>query len=157
MKGSIFVEIKKCLSCHACELACAIEHSASKDLVRAIHEDPLPASRVRVELVEGGSVPLQCRHCEDAPCVSVCPRKAIEKLGPGQPVIIDEEKCTGCKFCVAACPFGVVVVPSGRKLAVKCNLCPQRVKEGMEPACVSACPSGAMCFGTGDESQEDQT
>ena len=157
MKGSIFVQIEKCLSCHSCELACAIEHSDSKTLVQANQEDPPPVARVYVEDIEGTPVPLQCRHCEDAPCVSVCPRKAIEKLGPGQSVIIDAEKCTGCNFCVAACPFGVVVVSGDPKVAIKCDLCPQRIKEGLEPACVSACPSGAICFGTGDESQEDQT
>jgi carbon-monoxide dehydrogenase iron sulfur subunit len=157
MKGSIFVELRKCLACHSCELACAVEHSASKDLVQALQEDPPPVARVYVEDIDGTGVPLQCRHCEDAPCVSVCPRKAIEKLGSGQSVIIDAEKCTGCNFCVAACPFGVVVVPDDRKTAVKCDLCPQRIKEGLEPACVSVCPNGALCFGTGDELQGDQT
>ena len=157
MKGSIYVQIDKCLSCHSCELACALEHSQSKDLVQAIQEDPPPVARVHVQHIEGAGVPVQCKHCEDAPCVSVCPREAIEKLGPAQPVIIDPEKCTGCNFCVAACPFGVVVVPSDRKIAVKCDLCPQRIKEGLEPACVSACPSGAMCFGAAEELQEEET
>ena len=157
MKGSIYVELRKCLACRSCELACAIEHSQSKELVKAIHEDPPPVARVYVEEIGGTGVPLQCRHCEDAPCVSVCPRKAIEQLGPGQPVIIDAEKCTGCKFCVAVCPFGVVVVPGDRKVAIKCDLCPQRVKDGLQPACVDACPSGAMCFGMAEQLQEEET
>ena len=151
MKGSIFVQIKKCLSCHSCELACAVEHSASRDLVRAIHEDPPPAPRVRLEQVEGASIPLQCRHCEDAPCVTVCPSGAIEKLGPEQAVIIHEDKCIGCKFCIAVCPFGVVNLRSDGKVALKCDLCLSRTEEGLPPACVTACPSGALCFLTAEE------
>ena len=153
MKGSIYVELSKCLSCHSCELACALEHSKSKELAKAIYEeDPPPVARVWVEAIEGAAVPLQCRHCEDAPCVTICPCGAIEKLGPGQPVIIDQEKCTGCKFCVAACPFGVVVLRDDGKVAIKCDLCPQRTKEGIEPACVknlirlSALPGSGSFF-----------
>ena len=157
MKGRIYVELGKCMSCHSCEFACALEHSQSKQLAKAIHEDTPPVARVYVEDIEGTPVALQCRHCEDPPCVSVCPREAIEKLGPGQAVLIDEEKCTGCKFCVAACPFGMVALQEHRKLAIKCDLCPRRANEGLEPACVDACPSGALCFGTAEQLQEDQT
>ncbi len=84
MKGSIYVELSKCLSCHSCELACALEHSQSKELAQAIHEDPPPVARVRVEQVEGAAIPLQCRHCEDAPCVTICPSGAIESWGPSR-------------------------------------------------------------------------
>ena len=149
MKGSIYVELGKCMSCHSCEFACALEHSQSKELPKAIHEDPTPAARVHVEDIGGVGVSLQWQHCEDAPCVSVCPRQAIEKLGPGQPVIIDEEKCTGCKFCVAACPFGAVALRDGdKKIAIKCDLCLELLKQGLAPACVSACPTGARGLGT---------
>ena len=146
MKGSIYVELRKCLACHSCELACAVEHSASKDLVQAIQEDPPPVARVRLEQVEGASIPLQCRHCEDAPCVTICPCGAIEKLGPEQAVIIHEDKCIGCKFCIAVCPFGVVTLRSDGKVALKCDLCLARTEEGLLPACVTACPSGALRF-----------
>lgn len=151
MKGSIYVELKKCLACHSCELACAIEHSRSKELVQALQEDPPPTSRVRLEQVEGAAIPLQCRHCEDAPCVAVCPSGAIEKLGPEQAVIIHEDKCIGCKFCIAVCPFGVVTLRSDGKVALKCDLCLARSEEGLLPACVTACPSGALRFLSADE------
>ncbi len=157
MKGKVYFELGKCMSCHSCELACALEHSQSKELVKAIGEDPPPVARVHVEDIEGVGVSVQCRHCEDAPCVSVCPREAIEKLGPGEAVLIDEEKCTGCKFCVAACPFGAVIVSAEAKVALKCDLCPARAKEGQEPACVDACPSGALCFGTAKELPKTHT
>ena len=157
MKSSINVEIEKCVSCHACELACALEHSKSKELAKSVYDDPAPLARVHVENVEGIGVPVLCRHCEDAPCISVCPHGAIERLGPGQAVVIDEEKCTGCNFCVAACPFGVVALRADDKVAIKCDLCPQRVKDGLQPACVSACPSGALSFGTAGQLQEAQS
>ena len=151
MKGSIYVELSKCLSCHSCELACALEHSESKKLAKAIYEDPAPVARVRLEQVEGTAIPLQCRHCEDAPCVIICPSGAIEKLGPEQAVIIHEDKCIGCKFCIAVCPFGVVDLRSDGKVALKCDLCLSRTEEGLQPACVTACPSGALRFLSAEE------
>lgn len=151
MKGSIYVELRKCLACKACEFACAVEHSASRDIVEAIHEDPQPVPRVRLEEVEGMAIPLQCRHCEDAPCVAICPTGAIEKLGPEQAVIIHDEKCIGCKFCVAVCPFGVVTLRKDGKVALKCDLCLLRTEEGLLPACVTGCPTGAMKFMTAEE------
>lgn len=151
MKGSIYVDLTRCLACKACEFGCAVEHSASKDMVEAIHEDPPPVPRVRLEQVEGTAIPLQCRHCEDAPCVAICPTGAIEKLGPEQAVIIHEDKCIGCKFCVAVCPFGVVTLRKDGRVALKCDLCLLRTEEGLLPACVTACPTGAMKFLTAEE------
>ena len=151
MKGSVYVDVAKCLACKACEFACTVEHSASKDLVEATGENPRPIPRVRLEAVEGVAIPLQCRHCEDAPCVAICPAGAIEKLGPDEAVIIHEDKCIGCKFCVAVCPFGVVTLRKGGKVALKCDLCLLRTEEGLLPACVEACPTGAMKFLTAEE------
>lgn len=151
MKGSIYVELKKCLSCHSCELACAVEHSASKELVPAIYEDPPPVARIRLEQVEGTAIPLQCQHCEDAPCVAVCPTGAIEKLGPEQAVLIHEDKCIGCRFCIAVCSFGVMTLRRDGKVVLKCDLCVGRTEEGLLPACVTACPTGALQFLTTEE------
>lgn len=105
-KGNLYLEINRCLGCRSCEIACAIEHSKSKEIFAAITEEPRPTARVRVEAVEDMAIPLQCRHCEDAPCVTICPTEALTKVGPEQPVIIFEEKCIGCKLCVMICPFG---------------------------------------------------
>lgn len=145
-KGTIYVELSKCLACRSCEFACAVEHSASKDLVKALYEDPVPVPRVSLEQVEGAAVPLQCRHCEDAPCIVICPTGAIEKLGPEQAVLIHEEKCIGCKFCIAVCPFGVVSLRQDGKVALKCDLCVQLTEQDLLPACVTACPTGALKF-----------
>ena len=147
----LFVDVSRCLACKSCELACAVEHSASKDLVAAIKEEPRPTSRVKVEAAQEAAVPLQCRHCEDAPCVTICPTKAIEKLGLNQPVLIKDERCIGCKFCVMVCPFGVITLRGDGKVALKCDLCLARQEEGREPACVEACRTGALKFLTVDE------
>ena len=66
-------------------------------------------------------------------------------------MIIHEDKCIGCKFCIAVCPFGVVDLRSDGKVALKCDLCLERTEEGLEPACVNACPSGALRFLSAEE------
>ncbi|TFG88698.1 MAG: 4Fe-4S dicluster domain-containing protein [Gemmatimonadales bacterium] len=143
-EGTIFADISRCLACRSCELACAVEHSASKNLGGALAEPQRPQSRISVVAVEGAAIPLQCRHCEDAPCAAVCPTGAITKLGPNQPVVINQDRCIGCKFCVMVCPFGVVTMRRDGKVALKCDMCLSRLEGGKQPACVSACPTRAL-------------
>ncbi len=150
MEGNIFIDVEKCVACKSCEMACAVEQSKSKVLFQAIREEPLPQSLVRVEWISGELVspqklrsPLQCRHCEDAPCVTVCPTKALEKLGAEGPVIVHDERCIGCKWCVLVCPFGVISLRRDGKAVIKCDLCFER-EAG--PACVEACPTKALRF-----------
>ncbi|RQD77917.1 MAG: 4Fe-4S dicluster domain-containing protein [Candidatus Syntrophonatronum acetioxidans] len=140
------VDVKKCLGCHSCELGCAVEHSASKQLFASILEKPLPQSRVTVEHSEGTSLPLQCRHCEDPPCVKVCPTEAITKKDVGEAVLIDESLCIGCKVCILICPFGAVTLSTDDKAILKCDLCQERIFTGEAPACVSSCPTRALQF-----------
>ena len=146
-KGNIWVEVSKCLACRSCEFACAVAHSQSKTVHGAIRESPLPEARVCLVAVEELAIPLQCRHCEDAPCVSICPTKALEKSYAEGPVLIKGERCIGCKFCIAVCPFGVITLSRQGKAALKCDLCIERLEEGQEPACVEACQTGALRFG----------
>ena len=154
MKKMIYLDIKKCLGCRSCMFACAVEHSTTKDKIEAISESPRPRARVHMVVTEGLSIPLQCRHCEDAPCVAVCPTEAIKKLGPQEPVIINDKKCIGCKFCIVVCPFGVISLSDGGKAALKCDRCIDRQKKGKIPACVEACPTGALQFLSIDEINE---
>jgi len=146
MKGVIVVDVERCLGCRSCETACAVEHSVSKDLFKAIEEVPLPQYRVTVEAVGELSAPLQCRHCEDAPCVQICPTHALEKVGPGQSVTVKKELCIGCKWCILVCPFGVIGMDRAGKVIIKCDLCLERTEAGKRPACVEACPTGALNF-----------
>ncbi|MHC4240075.1 MAG: 4Fe-4S dicluster domain-containing protein [Planctomycetota bacterium] len=141
MSKNIAVNIEKCLACRSCEIACALVHSESKVLEEAVNESPRPQRRVTVESAEGFA---QCRHCEDAPCITVCPTGAIHRHQASDPVLIDKGKCIGCRFCLMVCPFGVIDVTRDGKAVVKCDLCIERTKAGQEPACVAACPTGAL-------------
>jgi carbon-monoxide dehydrogenase iron sulfur subunit len=135
MKGMIIVNVGKCNACKSCEIACAVEHSTSKDLHEAIHEEPTPRARVSVQQVASFSMPLQCRQCANAPCIALCPTNALYRTDHG-PVLLDEEKCIGCNWCVLACPFGVIYLDEERKVVFKCDQCSQRVQRGELPACV---------------------
>jgi carbon-monoxide dehydrogenase iron sulfur subunit len=146
MKGMIIVDVDKCNACKSCEIACAVEHSISKDLYQAIHEEPAPRARVSVQKGISFSVPLQCRQCANAPCVALCPTDALYREDQESPVLLNEEKCIGCDWCVLACPFGVIRMDEGRKIIIKCDQCFERVQRGELPACVSACPTGALTF-----------
>lgn len=151
MRGVIFVNVERCLACKSCELECAVAHSKSKNLFEAIREVPLPQSRVKVEAVEDLSMPMQCRHCEDPPCVTVCPTKGITKLGIEEPVIVKDELCIGCKLCILICPFGVFNMNREGKIALKCDLCVEKLEKDEKPACVRACPTHALQYKTIEE------
>jgi len=148
VKGVISVDIGKCLACKSCELRCAVEHSKSKELYKAIFECPQPQGRITVESEGGFNIPLQCRQCEDAPCMKVCPSKAIDRFENDQPVLINEERCIGCNLCIVACPFGVLKMNKSSKAVIKCDMCFARLQKGKLPTCVMACPSKALKFKT---------
>ncbi len=96
MSEAIMISIERCLGCKSCELACAVAHSQSKVLEDAIKESPGPQKRVTVESAGEFGVPMQCRHCEDAPCISICPTLAIQRYEAGGPVLIENQRCIGC-------------------------------------------------------------
>ena len=149
----IVADSPKCLGCRTCELACALAHADTEDLVTAVFAQGAKP-RIYIEAANGFAVPLQCRHCDDAPCVSVCPSGALSRESDSQPVSVNQGKCIGCAFCVQACPFGVIAlaqcsgpgVPEGGRVVIKCDLCASRLADGLEPACVSSCPVGALLF-----------
>ncbi len=151
MKGVIVIDVEKCLACKTCEIECALAHSKSGSLSESIREHPLPQPRMRVEKAENFSIPLQCRHCEDAPCLSVCPTGAIEKMGAEGPVVIKDSLCIGCKLCILACPFGVLRMDREGKAVIKCDLCIERLERGQVPACVQSCPTHAIQYKSIDE------
>ena len=156
MKGMIVVRAHRCLGCKSCEIACAVEHSRSRDLYQAIQESPRPSARVDVAVGGGFVVPLQCRQCEDAPCVEICPTKALCRADSESPVVIEHDLCIGCKWCVLACPFGVIYLDDKARTIIKCDQCFERLERGEKPACVSACPTGALLFRTLDEILEEK-
>ena len=144
MGKTIMVNIEKCLACKSCEIACALAHCQSGVLEEAITEQPRPQRRVTVEAAGEFGVPMQCRHCEDAPCITVCPTKAIHREQAESPVLINPDLCIGCKFCIMICPFGVIDISRDGKVVTKCDLCIGRTEFKQEPACVEACPTKAL-------------
>lgn len=138
----IFVHLDRCVACHACELACAVEHSAGKSLFAAIGETPVPRKRLYVEQVLESRLPLLCRHCEEAPCVLACRTGALSQDPLTRIVTHDPDKCIGCWMCTMVCPYGVIGRQVERRIAVKCDRCPDLEV----PACVTACPTGALVY-----------
>ncbi len=138
----IFVRLDRCLGCHACEMACAVEHSAGKSLFAAIAEKPVPRKRLYVEQVLTHKLPLLCRHCEDAPCVRACRTGATSQDPLTRVVSHDPDRCIGCWMCTMVCPYGVIGRELERRVAVKCDRCPDRDV----PACVDACPTRALLY-----------
>jgi carbon-monoxide dehydrogenase iron sulfur subunit len=138
----IFVRIDRCVGCRTCELACAVEHSASKSLFAAIAETPVPRKRLYIEATEGYNVPLLCRHCEDSPCVRSCVTGALSQDALTRIVSHDADKCIGCWMCTMVCPYGVIGRKKEQRVAVKCDRCPDRD----QPACVDACPTQALVY-----------
>lgn len=151
MEKIIVVDNGKCVGCNSCVLACAVAHSKSKKLEEAIFEEDKPTSKIILEIYEDTVTPLHCRHCEDAPCVTVCPTGAITRPGERSPVILDNTKCIGCHACILVCPFGVIRTGPDGKSLIKCDLCFDRLNEGKQPACAEACITGSIKYITVEE------
>jgi carbon-monoxide dehydrogenase iron sulfur subunit len=130
-----------CIGCRLCEIMCVVKHSRSGKILKAFREEhPRPLPRVRVEEEGYTSFALQCRHCEEAPCIENCMTGAMHREEGA--VLCDEEKCVGCLMCVMSCPFGAIRPGSGRKVVSKCDLCGGK---GI-PFCVEYCPNEALTY-----------
>ena len=143
----IFCDITRCIGCRSCEIACAVEHSQSKNIFQAIKEKSLPKKRVSAQSAAGKIISLHCQHCTDAPCVAACMSGALTKDEKTGATLHNQDKCVGCWMCVMTCPFGAIVRDVENHIAVKCDLCPERE----DFACVVACPTGALFVGTKEQ------
>ena len=129
-----------CIGCHSCEVACAEQNGLPEGIVWR-----------RVGEVEGGTYPdtqrlqlsMGCNHCLDPACLTGCPTNAYEKLDNGV-VAHHADECIGCQYCTWNCPYSVPVFQPDRRIVTKCDLCLPRLEEGLEPACVGACPTHAI-------------
>jgi Fe-S-cluster-containing dehydrogenase component/formate-dependent nitrite reductase membrane component NrfD len=141
------IDQRTCIGCHACTVACKTEHQV-----------PLGQFRTWVKYIDKGQWPtsarafgvLRCNHCTDAPCVAICPTKALFKRADGI-VDFDRERCIGCKSCMQACPYDAIYIDEETHTAAKCNYCAHRVDDGLEPACVVVCPTHSIWAGDLDD------
>lgn len=147
-----------------CMTACAVAHSQSKSLFEAIHERPLPRSRVHLGAgLYGEGFPNRCRHCDPAPCLMACLPGAISRDAETGTVLINPDRCINCASCAMACPFGVIryhvdpLGPPDKMAAVKCDNCLDRQAMGLVPACVETCKSGALTFEETDTALKRKT
>mgnify|MGYP006286448545 FL=1 len=147
----ISVDVAKCMGCHTCELACAMAHGSTDDLSALIRSGEKPGYRIFVESYQSTSIPVPCNHCEEAACILACPTGACHRESEGAPVLVDNDKCIGCRMCVQACPFGMISVHPLGSGVVKCDLCILRLAQGEDPACVSSCPTKALSFAEEEE------
>ncbi len=160
---TVIVRPERCVGCLQCRLACAAEHSRSKDLVGALFEPVRPRPRLRIYPGRQHlAFPTKCRHCEPAPCQQVCIAGAIGKDPVRGTTNVDPAKCINCAMCAMACPFGVLTyaatfeAPDRKAVALKCDQCPEREAVGRVPACVEACKVGALTYGEVEEAQEEK-
>ncbi|KON26160.1 4Fe-4S ferredoxin [miscellaneous Crenarchaeota group archaeon SMTZ1-55] len=139
----IIIQEDACMGCGLCEVYCVVQHSTSKDLLKAYKKErPRPISRVRVEEAIPLSFAVQCQHCEDPPCVEACLSGAMQLDADTRLVVHDTEKCMGCWTCIAVCPYGALRMDADAKVVVKCDLCPTLDT----PACVANCPNEALVY-----------
>lgn len=136
-----------CIGCHACTVACKSEHDV-----------PLGVNRTWLKYIETGEFPntgrtfsvMRCNHCDDAPCMTICPTSALHRA-PNGVVDFDDSRCIGCKACMNACPYDAIYINPATNTAHKCNFCNHRVEVGLEPACVVVCPTHAIVTGDLDD------
>ncbi len=147
MRYGFVIDQRTCIGCHACTVACKEENQV-----------PLGVFRTWVKYVERGTFPhtrryfsvLRCNHCDDAPCVAICPTVALYRRPDGI-VDFDGARCIGCKSCMQACPYDALYIDPASQTAAKCHYCAHRVEVGLEPACVIVCPAQAIIAGDLDD------
>ena len=158
-KKAIFFDKDKCIGCDACVIACKLKHHASPHPCQPPEAEPKGLSPVNVyhfgPVIEGDRVfqffqPISCMHCRDAPCIDACPRAAIYSDSETGVVLVDRERCIGCKFCLWVCPYGATHFDESGKM-VKCDMCIDRLRDGKPTACEAVCVARAISVGSPEE------
>ena len=162
---ALVIDLNTCVGCHACVTSCK-EWNASGDAGPMVDRNPYGAEPTgtffnRVQTFEVGEFPntqtvhfpKSCLHCEDPPCVPVCPTGASYKRPEDGIVLVDYDKCIGCEYCSWACPYGAREIDEQQKVMKKCTLCVDRIydeslpERDRKPVCVLSCPTSARIFG----------
>ena len=129
---ALMIDEERCWGCKTCEVACKQEEEAPDGVnLISVWEDGPRMIDGKLDFVYRVRV---CRHCDDPDCLEACPEEAITKRDDGI-VILDVEKCSGCQLCIDACPYNAIAFDEENGVARKCNLCYQRIDQGLLPAC----------------------
>jgi tetrathionate reductase subunit B len=160
------IDVDKCIGCGKCIQACGTENHVpseffhrtwveryviEKDGEVLVNSIDSPDARLAEGVAERDVlrsffVPKLCNHCDNPPCVQVCPVKATFKTEDGV-VLVDAQRCIGCRYCIQACPYGARFFNPVTETADKCTFCYHRITQGLLPACVEVCPTQARMFG----------
>lgn len=156
MQLGFYLDTDRCVGCETCVVACKNWNNLTPKAT-ATPGTAGPKFR-RVMSIESGTYPnvdivkvsLGCAHCGKPACAAVCPAGAISKRAEDGVVVVDQNKCIGCRYCFFACPFGVPQYGAEGTMQ-KCNLCLERLAMGKDPACVASCPAKAVFAGPLEE------
>jgi tetrathionate reductase subunit B len=147
----MLLDVSLCIGCNACVVACKQENDIPignfNTWIESFDVDPGDGLR-------RANIPKLCNHCKDAPCVSVCPTGA-SYINEDGVVLVDHDKCIGCKYCMAACPYSVRWVDGSTGEVRKCTYCVHRTEAGLLPACVATCVTKARMFGDLNDPESD--
>lgn len=160
------IDLKKCIGCHACAVACKAEMNTAPQ-TSPLEVDDVTAEAVnyrRVLYLDSGSYPdvsrtfvtMSCQHCYYPACMKACPVGAITKRASDGIVLIDYDKCIGCKYCIWACPYGAPQYNETTRKVEKCTFCSHRIDAGLKPACVTTCAGRALNYETFTQSNSGQ-
>lgn len=142
---AMLIDLRRCIGCQSCTVSCAIENQTPQGDFRTT------VNQYQVQQDNGDNVtnvllPRLCNHCDNPPCVPVCPVQATFQREDGI-VVIDNTRCVGCAYCVQACPYDARFINHETQTADKCTFCVHRLEAGLLPACVESCVGGARIIG----------
>ncbi len=150
-----YVDLGSCIGCKACQIACKDKNRLDAGILwRRVVEvsggDWVKHGHIWIENTYAYFMSTACMHCEQPICLEVCPTRAVYQRDDGI-VLIDQDRCIGCRYCEWACPYGAPQFDESAGVMTKCNLCCDDIDQGKSPACVSACQMRVLEFGEVEE------